>query len=558
MRTRIGALVTVAALTLAACGDGGDADDNSSSSTDGADSDDGASGTTTEPTGPSTTASEPTASSPPLDSKPAPEAYDREATFTWASLVYPSDLSPHVGLFSGGVQPIMAALHDRLVNLDPLTGEMAPMLATSWEASTDATSITFQLREDVTFHDGAPFDAEAVVANVEHAIAMGDENANASAYELIDGATAVDEYTVRYDLNGAFAGGLLELMTQGLGAFVSPATLDNADPAAVAGTGPFMASDISPGQRYEMDAYPDYWDPSAQNFATLDIVIESNEDTILNGIASGEFNAGRLPPAVKTRAEQTAGVQVISELSNTAMVLTLNPELIEGGDNPDVIRAINAAIDRDELGNGALRGECVPTVQPWNQSHPAHNPEYAADFYGNDPALARQLLADAGYPNGIALEIDTYTIPAYIPVAEVLQSQFEEAGIDASIKQLDSSVLVSGFTAEGTLQTFLSRLPFYQPPTNLLRNWWLADGGNNPGGWHDPEIDALYPQIMATTDLDEQNDLLREVSGRLVEAPSSSVVICHEIALWLGSEDTIGLFALPFGYDFRRMGIGAS
>ncbi len=539
------AAAAAAALLLVACGGGSDdaADDGAGSGGSAVDA-----GDTPTPSTPRTAAT-----------APAADEYDREASFTWASQTYPTNLSPHVGSFSGGNVPVFTPLHDRLVYLNPFTGQLEPMLAESWEASDDATSLTLQLRDDVTYHDGTPFDAASVVANVEHAKSLGSEHPRVAEYNLIEGAVAVDEHTVRYDLTGAYAGAMPTLLAGGLGMNVAPDTLGNTDPTKVVGTGPYQIAEVRPGQSYRMTRYDGYWNPEWQNFAELNIVVETSEETILNGIAAGQFDAGRVSPAVKARAEQTPNVQVVSELGNTAQVMGMNIARIEGAENPDVRLAINTAIDREALANGALRGECVATVQPWSAAHPAHHPDYPADYYGADPEKARQLLADAGYPDGISFEIDTYTNPAYIPIAEVLKSQLAEAGIEVEIKQLDSAVLGTGYRTEKTLDTWLTRTPYGAPPVETITNTWLAGSSGNPGNFSDPVIEELYPQVMAEIDPDAQNELLKQIAARLVEAPSHSLILCHEYSLWLGTDDVLGLAEPLTGYqDFHRLGIRAS
>jgi ABC-type transport system substrate-binding protein len=490
---------------------------------------------------------------------PSTDEFDRDAEFTWAAQVLPSSFDPHRQTFSGGSVPALVPVHDRLVYIDPYTGELQPMLATEWEASEDGTSITFTLRDDVTYHDGTPFDAESVVANVDHATSIGEGHPSYSKYALIESATAEDDHTVRFDLTGVYAGVIPELMGGGLGMYISPATFDREDDAeAVAGTGPYVMADARPGQSYDYLPYEDYWDPEAQTVAELTVIAEDSEDTILNGIASGEYDAGRVSPAVKARAETTDGVQVVSQLGNTAQVMGMNIELIEGAGDPDVVRAINMAVNRDELANGALRGECVPSVQPWNENSPGHNPDYPADFYGNDPEAAQQLLADAGYPDGIAFTIHTYTNPAYVPIAETLQAQLAEAGITVDIEQHDSAVLSSGYRTDETLETWLTRTPYGAPPIETITTTWLPDAVSNPGNWTNEDLVALTDEVMAETDTDAQAELLQDVVAQLVESPSHSLILCHEYSLWLGGEDVVGLNEPVAGYtDFRRMGIAA-
>ena len=485
-------------------------------------------------------------------------AFDEDATFTQVVSTYPATLSPHLNPFQGQAEAFFVALHDRLLYVDPLTGELGPMLATAWEVDPDSSSITFTLRDDVTFHDGAPFTAESVVANVDHALSMGAEHTYAGLYEMVSGAEAVDEYTVRYDFTGSFAGGLLEMFAGGLGMFLSPETLGNDDPTQVVGTGPFEIGSVRAGSSYEFPAYDAYWNPDAQNFAQLDIVVVESGDTALNGIATGEYDTAILDWSLKARVDELDTVQSETAAGTGTMLLTINTEVMEGGNDPAVRLAINTAIDRQALAEGALRGGCVATVQPWNESLPGHNPDYPADYYGSDPQRAREILTEAGFPDGISIDLNTYTIPLYVPIAEVLQSQLAEAGIDATINQLESSTLISGFATDKSLDTWLSRFPFGGPPARLFPLWWFPGGGPNPGGWHDETIDEIYPEFMSEPDAAEQAALLQQVSARLVEAPAAQIFLCHEMQLWVAGEDVVGLQPLTFGYDYSRLGIQGS
>lgn len=490
---------------------------------------------------------------------PGDDEFDRSATFTWASQVLPSSFDPHQQTFTGGSIPALVPVHDRLVYIDPYTGELEPMLATEWSVADDSTAITLTLRDDVTYHDGEPFNAASVAANVEHAKELGSAHPAYAQYELIESASVEDEFTIRYDLAGPYAGVIPELMGGSLGITISPETFDRDDDAQdVAGTGPYVISEARPGNSFRYTPYDGYWDVAAQTVAELVVIAEPSEDTILNGIASGQFDAGRVSPAVKSRAE-TSDVQVVSQLGNTAQVMGMNIDLIEGAEDPRVRRAINMAINREEIGTGALRGECVPSVQPWIEGHPGHNPDYPADHYGNDPEGARELLTEAGYPDGITFSIETYTNPAYIPIAEVMQAQLAAAGITVDIRQHDSSVLSAGYRTDKVLETWLTRTPYGAPAMETITSTWLPDGVSNPGHWTNEALVDLHDQLMSEADPDAQSEILQDIVAELVEDPSHSLILCHEFSLWLGGHDVVGLSEPIAGYmDFRRMGIAGS
>ena len=484
--------------------------------------------------------------------------YDKDARFVWAARTMARSLNPHLTPFTGGSVPSLTMLHDRLTYTDPYTAEIQPMLATDWEVSEDGKAVIFSLRDDVTYHDGEKFDAASLVANFDYGKAMGPAHPEAAGYELIESAEVIDEFSVQYNLTDAAGGAIPSLMSGGLGMPVSPASFDREDHKTYdGGTGPYMIKEVVPGQSHTMVPFPDYYDPDDQNIGELEVYLETNEDTTLNAIATGQVDAAALAATVAQRAE-ASGLQVVSGLSNTAWIVGFNIELTEMTD-PRVRQALNMAIDRQQISDGPLGGECVPTVQPWNENHPGHNPDYPGDYYTYDPAGARALLAEAGFPNGIEFEIDTYTIPDYVPVAEVIQAQLAEAGFTTTIRQLDTAQLSPGFRTEETLDTWFTRSPYGAPPVNTITNTWLPGSDSNPGEWTDEELIGLYSELIAETDQEAQNQILQDISARIAEAPSHTLLLCHETSFLVGTDDVIGLEPAVAGYmDFRRMGKSAS
>ena len=583
-RRSAGALAVVALLAASSCGsddDAADGDgteavetvapgDSSPVPTDAEDSDaptstdsdepastdsDGAASTGSD--GPATTDAESGGSGGAMDGGEVAglDEIDPSQPLIWAARTMPRSLNPHLSPFTGGSIPGLTMLHDRLTYTDPRTGELGPMIATEWEANEDGTAIDFTLRQDVTFHDdGSPVDAEAVVANFDYGKALGPAHPESSGYALIDSAEVVDEWTVRYNLAGEYAGAIPELMSGGLGIPVNPTSFDREDDAEYdAGTGPYVVESIRPGQEIVQVPYDGYYDPSAQTVSELTILLVEEDDTLINGIATGQIDAGSVSGTAAVRAE-ASDLQVVDNVGNTAWAMLINTERTQMED-PRVRTALNMAIDRQAIADGPLQGNCVPTVQPWNEGHPGYNPDYPADYYPYDPEGAKALLAEAGFPDGLSFEIDTYTIPSYTPVAEVMQAQLNQAGFDVTINQLDTANLSPGFRTEKTLDTWFTRTPFGQPPIDSITGYWLPDGQGNPGGLSIPAIDELGAQVLAETDPEAQAALLKDISAAVVEAPSSILIMCHDRSFSIGTDDVVGLDPFSAGYmDFRTMG----
>lgn len=546
-------MMTVTGLLVAACGDG----DSASSDAD---------ETTAEETAPdaeetttSSDADETTASSEAPDgteSRADDDTTGPSGELVWAATTMPRSLSPHLTPFDGGSIPGLTMLHDRLIYLDPYTGELLPMLATSWESNEDGTVLTLTLREDATYHDdGSTVDAASIVANFDYGKALGEAHPEQAAYALVDSAEAIDDFTVQYNLAGRNAGALPTLLAAGFGMPVNPASFDRDDHTTYdAGTGPYTVTDVRPGQSITMEPYEGYWDPSAQNVEVLEVRLIDNPDTMINAVATGEIDAGAIPTASAERASQTDGVVVAGKAANSGLSLFFNPEKT-GMTDPRARLALNMAVDREEIGAGPMNGECVPTVQPWNSEHPGHNADYPADYYEHDPEAARELLAEAGYPDGLSFELVTYTGPSYVPVSEVIQAQLAEAGFDVTIRQLDVAQISPGFRTEKTLDTWFTPTPYGQPPITSLTAYWLPGGYSNPGEYTNDTLVELGQELLGETDPARQSELLQSVTAALVEDPGPTLILCHSKVYYIGGEDVTGLEPMTIGYmDFRRMG----
>ena len=496
--------------------------------------------------------------SPSTDLAPDQAEYDKAAAFTYAVSVAPSSLNIHKASFGGNYTQVNTMLYDRLMYVNPYTGEMTPMLATSWKASDDSSSITFKLRDDVTYHDGVEMTAQTVVENFNYGKGLGDASPISTQYDLIDTAEVVDEFAVTYHLAGPYAGAIPSMMAGPLGMSLSPVALDRADDTTYeAGTGPYKLVSAKPGQQYVYEPYEDYWDPTAQNMAKLTILIQPDEETILNGVISGQIDAAAAAVANLTRAKADPNVKVlVKKGAGSAYVMWMNLDRIPGGHDPKVRQAINMAVDRDEINAGALDGACAPSVQPYNESKPDYtNPKFKGDYFKYDPNKAKKLLADAGFPDGISFEIDTYNIPRYIPILEIMQSQMAKAGITVSIKPMSTTELSAGFSVDKTNDTRFTRTPVNQPPFIFMSDYYLPDSSNNPGHWENNTLTNLYAKWAAEPDPAKSNDLLVKMAVPLVEGPAQGLILCHEDRVVLTGPDVIGFGPDVFGYiDFRSTG----
>jgi peptide/nickel transport system substrate-binding protein len=266
---------------------------------------------------------------------------------------------------------------------------LIPSLATELPTMVDDTTWEFTLREGVTFHDGTPFNADAVVASVERMIGLIADAAtdNDGFYSTITGATAVDDLTVQVTTDGP--DGVLPARMYWL-KIVTPEDAAKDDLSdAPNGTGPYTFVSRETGVSIELAANPDYWD-AAPTVGNVVFQFVAEGGTRLAGLKSGQYDLiTNLPPQDVPEAPQSATIQ-----GQENPVIILNTD---GGITADaeVRRALNLAIDKEAIAEQVYGGfAVVVNGQLLSPSILGHNADLEAVAY--DPDQAKQLIEDAG------------------------------------------------------------------------------------------------------------------------------------------------------------------
>ncbi|WP_029149391.1 ABC transporter substrate-binding protein [Microbacterium indicum] len=328
--------------------------------------------------------------------------------------------------------PFAQPAYDALIRVDE-DGTLSPGLATEW-GFTDDENRVFELtvRDGVTFSDGAELDADAVVANLEH---LDEGNSNVAG--LVNGGTytAVDDMTVRIEWDAPHplaAQALTQTWVSGM--MASPDVLaDDPDSLATqtAGAGPYEldAANTTAGSTYTYTARDDYGDPDRQSWDEIVITVMDNPDQRLNALRTGEIDymVGDLSTADSAEAD---GVQV---LYAPTIVYGLSLLDRDGAlDSPlqdlRVRQAINHALDREGIAEALLGDYGFATEQTIVPSEPGYLEDHEG-YWSYDPDLARELLTEAGYPDGFTLPVIASTTATAAQFAQIYAGQLEEVGI---------------------------------------------------------------------------------------------------------------------------------
>ena len=331
---------------------------------------------------------------------------------------------------NGYDQNWLAPVYDRLIWQTPEV-ELEPGLATEW-GFTDDLHFEMTLREGVTFSDGTPFDAKVVAANIDRAKNV--EGSGLAAYlASVDTVEVVDPTHVRFVLNRPDATLPMQLATRP-GMMISPAAFENPDlDSNPVGSGPYELVEYHEGDMAAYERRDDYWNPDYAGVKRIELYYIPDSMTRLNGLRTGRSTPPRSNPSQIEEAEGIDGVDVTVSDTIQLYHFQLDRTKSEFGD-PLVRRAMAHAIDRQSIidaiffGYGTLATQWVAPDTPYYVDDLGESTTY-------DPELARELLAEAGLPDGFTFDAMTSVQPTYVKLAEVLQGMFAEVGITMNVTQ---------------------------------------------------------------------------------------------------------------------------
>lgn len=448
----------------------------------------------------------------------APETAAQDTdTLTIGIGAEPESLDP-VNMTSAPAATVGEHVVERLIYMEE-DGSLTPMLATSWEANADSTVWTFQIREGVTFHDGAPLNAAAVAANLQRFVDPEVGAAYAFLLGTVETIEAIDEYTLQLSLSQPFAPILSHLSHSFIG-IVSPLQLEGLSPSDAidvpVGTGPYTIASWSRGERIVLEVNEDYYG-EVSAIPTIEFAFIPEPSALVVALETGDVDAiMRVPPQDAARLASNPDLEVVYESSVRTIYIGFNNQR-EPFNNPLVRRALNHAVDKQAIVDGLFDGVFTVADAPVVPAVFGHE---AVGPYEYDPELARTLLAEAGYPDGLSMTLyhptGRYLLDS--TVAEAVQDMLSDVGVDVTLQTLEWSSYLS-FTSQppedaqydafmlgwGTV-TLDSDYGLYA----LLHSRQWNPNGNNRGFYRNDRVDALLDEARVETDFVAREALYAE------------------------------------------------
>lgn len=458
------------------------------------------------------------------------------------SLVFLDPQAPTC-FYAGGsgyypVATILNQIGDKLTYQDPQTREISPWLATEWQISEDATEYVFTLRDDVTFSDGTPLDAETVALNFDH-MGLGDTELGLASQEFItnyEASEVINEHTVKFTFSAPSPGFLQATSVVGA-AIVAKSTAElpyeqQCQLENFVGTGPFTVSDIQPEQQYTLAVREDYdWAPEAsehQGRAYLDEIqmIVTPEDSVrIGALTSNQAHAVRQIQAYDFATLQSQGAEL-----HLAPTNGVNPQFVLRPGHPilediQVRQALLAGTDTETAIGSVYQGQFTVATSPLSSGATGYID--LSDQLQYDPELANQLLDDAGWvvgddgirvKDGERLELTTWVIwvfPLNQQLAELIAEQWKLIGVDLNIEAPDQATVIANQHDALRQPVAISHVGRVDP--EVLTSNFHSESSRNALATPVPELDALLDQISLLPSLEEREAAAADVQRFLID-----------------------------------------
>lgn len=466
------------------------------------------------------------------------------------------------------VQQATAGIWSGVIQWDPDDPtKIAPDLAEKWTVSPDGKTYTFQLRKNVKWHDGQPFSSADVKATFDRILNpdFKGPKCGASLKPIVAGVEAADPSTVQFKLKFAtpvFLPSLASAWCRVAARHVLEKYGDLSRPEAQIGTGPFKFKRYERGNLIEWEKNGDYFIPGLPYLDGVKQYILVGGPTQLAAAKAGRVLLwDTWPPMLKTQADELqrargGTVEIYQWPLNTINLVYLNTTKAPFNE-PDIRRAVNLAIDRQELVQKALEGAGVPCA--------LLDPKLVGDFalpleevqkmpgcrQPKDPDIAEaKKLVEKHYPGGIDVEIAFRAVGNYSDRSQLVVAQLRRIGIRGTLRSYESA---AGYATYGkgdfTLIATQDRAMDTTDPSNVFHIVYTTDAGSNYARWSDAKVDELADRALREPNRDRRKQLYWDLQRHILGAPSGAVAVGWVEGWYFRDKRVMNYRPAPTAYD---------
>lgn len=418
-------------------------------------------------------------------------------------------------------------------------GKMIPGLAESVVIAPDGLTYTFKLRKNVLFHNGKPFDSADVVYTYNNLTGMSGEKAVSSKFSLIKNINAPDAYTFVITLVEPSAG-FLSLTSIP----IVPEGYTNQAEHPV-GTGPYRFVEYTPGQRIVLERNEAYYDASRMpKIKRAEIYIMTDEAAIVSGLQSGQLDFASI--TAEDAKQLSSDYTIYNAPQNMVQIFALNNEDPIFSD-VRVRQAVNYALNKQDVIDGVFGGYATKLDSNFSPVMGMYYNDTLSGYYEQNLAKAKQLLLEAGYPNGFKM---TITVPsnyqAHIDTAQIFAQQLAAIGIKATIQPIEWATWLDQVYTKAQYQSTIIGLTGKLDPDSVLGRY-TTTYPMNFFKFSNARYDALITKAKVETNDAARISMYKECQKILTEN-AAAVYVCDPNLTVAARKDLKGYVFYPVGF----------
>lgn len=441
-------------------------------------------------------------------------------------------LDPHKTV-AAGTKEILFNIFEGLVKPDS-NGDLHPAVADKVDISEDGLTYTFHIREGIKFHNGEYVTADDVLFCIEKNADASSGSSYASAFSNIDKFYAEGENVVIVLKNKDTD--FLQYMTMA----IIPKNNPNPDTDPI-GTGPYTFVSRSPQENIILKAFDEYWGEKA-NIADVTLKICSNVDSIVMDLLGGSIDLYARITSTQVMQLNGSHFNIEEGTMNLVQALYLN-NAVAPFDNELVRQALCYAVNPEEIINLAFDGNGTEIGSSMFPAFGKYFVKEINDVYNPNIEKAKELLTQAGYPNGFSF---TIKVPSnyqpHIDTAQVIVEQLKKAGINAEIKLVEWDTWVSDVYAGRNFEATVVGLDASNMTARALLERFTSTSAKNFINFKNDEYDSYFAKAVATTDDEKATEYYKKCEWILAEHAAN--VYIQDLAEFVAINDKYT------GYEF--------
>lgn len=447
----------------------------------------------------------------------------------------PQDLDSLVPSLSqgAGTQEILFNIYEGLYKPDS-EGNLVPAVASDYTMSEDGLVYTFTLRNGITFHNGNPVTVEDVKYSIDTCAGLNGGEPVISAFSNIESVETPDESTIVITLKESSSSFMAILAT--VEAAIVPADAADLQTNPV-GTGPYKFVSRSLQENVVLERFDDYWGEKA-HIKDITLKVLADSDSIVMNLEGGAVD---LVARVSTAqaAELGDDFEVLEGTMNLVQAMYLN-NAVEPFDNEKVRQALCYAINKQEILDFVSEGKGTPVGSSMFPAFGKYYIEELNDLYTTDIEKAKELLADAGYPDGFSF---TMKVPSnyqqHVDTAQVVAEQLKQIGVTANIELIEWETWLSDVYQGRDFEATLVGVDASTLTAGAMLSRFRSDAHNNFVNFSNEEYDAAYAEALAAEavmDDDKATEAYKKCETILAETAANVYIqdMCELVAVRKG------------------------